>query len=122
VTVVDDSEVFVALMSEVLGERFQVTGLQPRTVADLSETDPVLVFVDLFARDDGVLRGWELIEQARQDPRLRYVPMILCTGDRAAGEDRARLAALPDVHLLAKPFALNELESTMRRAMAAGSA
>jgi CheY-like chemotaxis protein len=119
VTVVDDDDEFVALMEDLLGHRFRVTGILPRTITELSATDPELVFVDVFVRNDDVLGGWDLIDLARRDPRLRGVPIILCTGE--IGPDLDRLTQLPDVHFLAKPFDLDVLESTMRRAMAASA-
>ncbi len=119
VTVVDDDNEFVALMEDLLGERFRVTGILPRSITELSATDPELVFVDVFVRNDDALGGWELIDLARRDPRLREVPIILCTGE--IGPDLDRLTELRDVHLLAKPFDLDVLESTMRRAMADGA-
>jgi CheY-like chemotaxis protein len=119
VTIVDDSEEFVALMGDVLGQRFGVTGLVPRTIDELAATDPQLVFVDAFVRDDGLLGGWELIDRARRDPRLREVPVILCTGEIEPHLDR--LSEVAGVHLLSKPFDLDILERTMRRAMADGA-
>ncbi len=119
VTVVDDNDEFVALMEDLLGDRFRVTGILPRSIAELSATDPELVFVDVFVRNDDALGGWELIDLARRDPRLREVPIILCTGE--IGPDLDRLTQLRDVHLLAKPFDLDMLESTMRRALADGA-
>ena len=106
-------------MDDLLGHRFRVSGILPRTITELSATDPDLVFVDVFVRNDDALGGWELIDLARRDPRLRDVPIILCTGE--IGPDLDRLSSLPDVHLLAKPFDLDVLESTMRRAMVAAS-
>jgi CheY-like chemotaxis protein len=119
VTVVDDNDEFVALMEDLLGDRFRVTGILPRTITELSATDPDLVFVDVFVRNDHALGGWELIDLARHDPVLRDVPIILCTG--AIGPDLDRLSGLHDVHLLAKPFDLDVLEGTMRHAMMAAT-
>ena len=119
VTVVDDNDEFVALMEDLLGDRFRVTGILPRTITELSVTDPELVFVDVFVRNGDALGGRRLIDLARRDPMLREVPIILCTG--VIGPDLDRLAQLPGVHLLAKPFDLDALESTMRRAMAASA-
>ena len=119
VTVVDDNEDFVSLIEDLLGDRFSVTGILPRTITELSATDPDLVFVDVFVRNDDAVGGWELIDLARRDIRLRDVPIILCTGE--IGPRLDRLSNYPDVHLLAKPFDLDVLERTMRRAMALGS-
>ena len=79
VTVVDDNDEFVALMDDLLVVRFRVSGILPRTITELSATDPDLVFVDVFVRNDDALGGWERIDLARRDPRLRDVPFILCT-------------------------------------------
>ena len=81
VSVVDDNDEFVALMEDLLGGRFRVTGILPRTITEFSATDPDLVFVDVFVRNDHALGGWELIDLARRDRRLRNVPIILCTGE-----------------------------------------
>jgi CheY-like chemotaxis protein len=119
VTVVDDNDDFVSLMEDLLGDSFRVTGILPRTITELSATDPDLVFVDVFVRNGDAVGGWDLIDLARRDLRLRDVPIILCTGEIGPGLDR--LSNYPDVHLLAKPFDLDVLERTMRHAMALGS-
>ena len=35
VTVVDDNHAFVALLADLLGDRFRVTGILPRTISEL---------------------------------------------------------------------------------------
>jgi CheY-like chemotaxis protein len=120
ITVVDDSDDFIGLMEDVLGDRFDVTGILPRSIDEIAATAPEILLVDLFVRNDGVLGGEELVGQSRRHRLLREVPIIVCTGAR--GADLERLTTVPGVHFLGKPFDLETLESTVRRAMLTGHA
>ena len=105
VTVVDDNDEFVALMADLPWDRFRVTGILPRTIAELSATDPELVFVDVFVRNGDALGGSRADRPGPSRSDAPEGPIILCTGE--IGPDLDRLAQLPGVHLLAKPFDLD---------------
>ena len=118
-TVVNDSDEFLGVMTEVIREAgHQCTALRGETVTldDIAATDPELLIVDLRL-ESGVLNdGWGIVVGARAHPRLADVPIIICSGDVQFLRERAdEIAALADVHTLAKPFRLAEVEDLVTR-------
>jgi len=120
VTIIDDSPEFVAMISEVLGDAYAVTGIQPQSLDEIARTRPDLLMVDLNPRHEERLTGWHAIEQVRNDGELREVPIILCTGH--VGSDGKLQVAVDDyrLELLVKPFTLDQLDAVMARALRSG--
>ena len=87
---------------------------------DIVRTRPDLLIVDLVLRNDGThLSGWELVLLSRLHRQLRDVPLIVCSGDTIQLAERAdQLAELADLHILAKPFGVDELQSLVARLLA----
>ena len=111
ITVLNDNPEFLELMSAILDEdagyevslfNGQETGLD-RIVS----SNPDLVIVDLLL---GGASGWELVTLARADERLAGIPIIVCSADVAALRERAgELKSIGNVHILAKPFSIDEI-------------
>jgi len=118
VTVVDDSQDFVSMLSDVLAGRYVVTGLQPRSIDEIVQTDPHLLMVDVHPRNETMLNGWQVVEQARAHDLLRRVPIILFAADLNHDGNFERARRYPGVHLLAKPFSLDVLDATLALATA----
>lgn len=119
VTVVNDSPEFLELMRDILeGDRYDVSIINGERISGIEPirvTQPELLIVDLRLSQPKIT-GWDIARQIRADPELASVPMILCTGAPDEVRERAtELAALPNVEVLAKPFALGALESMVAR-------
>lgn len=119
VSVVNDNPEFLELMQDILeGDRYDasiINGERISGIEAIRATHPELLIVDLRLSQP-TITGWDLAKQIRADPELASVPMILCTGAPDEVRERAaELAALPHVEVLAKPFALGELESMVAR-------
>lgn len=122
VTVVNDNPEFLTLMQDILeGDHYNVSIINGERISGIEPiraTDPQLVVVDLRLSQH-TITGWDIAKQIRADPELARVPMILCTGAPDEVRERAaELAELPDVEVLAKPFALGELETMVARLLA----
>lgn len=120
VTVVNDSPEFLEMMGDFLeGERFAATLIDGDDISSLDPirgTDPELLIVDLRLGDSTGFSGWDILEAARADPQLGGVPIIICSADSVEVRERAEaVAQMPGVEILMKPFALDELESLVRR-------
>jgi two-component system, chemotaxis family, chemotaxis protein CheY len=68
---------------------------------------PSLILLDLMMPD---MNGWQFLEQARADPDLRLIPVVVMTAHKAAD-----LAPLPSGHVLHKPFDSAKLLRTIAR-------
>lgn len=116
ITVVDDSEEFVAIISDLFAEQYDVTAANVAAIHELASTRPDVLIIDLHLGEDDRITGWELLTLARRHEDLRAVPIIVCTADLIALKtDGGRLAQYDDVHVLTKPFGLDDIEGLVRR-------
>ena len=126
ISVLNDNADFLELMSAILDEdagyEVQLFNGSETTIADLSASEPDLIVVDLLL---GGASGWEIVTLSRADSRLADVPIIVCSADVAALRERSdELQRIGNVHVLPKPFGIDELtglvENLVGRAAAAG--
>jgi CheY-like chemotaxis protein len=123
ITVVDDSPEFVALLDEIFAARFEVMGASHRSIHAIAETRPQLLIVDNEPASGFGLTAWQLVNSARDDAELRDIPIIVCPTDYVSFDaDGEQLARLDNVHLIAKPFALDVLEKLVARLVPGGNA
>jgi CheY-like chemotaxis protein len=116
ITVVDDSADFVALLDEIFAGRFEVIGAAHESMHAIAETRPQLLIVDNEPASGFGATAWQLVTFAREDAHLRDVPVIVCTTDYVSFDaDSEHMARLDNVHLMAKPFALDVLEGLVAR-------
>jgi DNA-binding response OmpR family regulator len=117
ISVVNDNPEFLELMADILdGDGgYEVTTFEDPTtsVDDLAASDPELVIVDLLL---GGASGWEIVALSRADERLSGLPIIVCSADVAALRERAEdFERIGDIHVLAKPFGIDELMQLVER-------
>lgn len=121
VLVVNDTQEILNLFQELLEEEgYRVTtSLALLDTARLRQLAPDIIVQDLVFNESKDV-GWKFLSMVRLDPRLRHIPLILCT---AAGEvtrdaDLAAHLAQLQVRVIAKPFDLDVLLETLRLALA----
>jgi CheY-like chemotaxis protein len=122
ISVINDNADFLELMSAILdddaGYDVTVFGGESTTIAEIAASDPALIMVDLLL---GGASGWEIVTLARADERLANVPIVICSADVIALRDRAaELATIGNVHVLAKPFGLDEITGLVERLVGRG--
>lgn len=117
VTVVNDDPDFLALMDEVLGSLHHdavPVSAKNASIDSIAGTRPDVLIIDLHINGDP-RKGWDLATAAVQHPSLRETPLVLSTGDHAFLREREeQIRALP-IHLLAKPFSIDEVEKLVDR-------
>ena len=123
VTVINDSEAFLALMREILLEAgHQMTGFQAvaTSIEEVVDSRPQLLIIDLRLEDQRQeMSGWELIILARTHRQLMSVPIILCTADVWELEKRASdLEQIAGVYVRTKPFNVEEMIELVQRLLA----
>ena len=121
ITVINDNPDFLELMSDILDEDagYAVTLVkgEEATIAEIADSAPDLLIVDLRL---GGASGWEIVALSRADERLAEVPIIICSADVMALRDReAELKRIGDVHVLAKPFGIDEITGLVERLIGA---
>ena len=117
ISVLNDNPDFLELMSVILdkeaGYAVTVFAGEETTIDQLAGSRPDLVIVDLLL---GGASGWEIVTLSRADARLATVPIIVCSADVSGLRNRAsELEQVGNVHVLAKPFGIEEMTSLVER-------
>ena len=117
ISVINDNAEFLDLMSAILDEDagYDVSLFKGEFVeiSELASSDPDLIIVDLLL---GGASGWEIVTLSRADERLAAVPIVVCSADVTALRDReSDLERIGNVHMLAKPFAIDEITELVER-------
>ena len=121
ISVINDNPEFLELMSAILDEDagYSVALVmgESASIGEIAATDPDLIIVDLLL---GGASGWELVALARADARLSGVPIIICSADVTALRAREpELNEIGNVHVLAKPFGIDEVTGMVERLIGA---
>ena len=123
ISVVNDNPDFLELMSAILEDDagYDVTLFdgEKTSIAELVDSRPDLVIVDLVL---GAASGWEIVTLTRAEPRLADVPIIICSADVTALRERSsELEHIGNVHVLEKPFSLDEVTAIVERLIGRGA-
>ena len=121
ISVVNDNPDFLELMSAILDEdagyEVELFNGQQMRIDALAASDPDLIMVDLLL---GGASGWEIVTLSRAHERLAQVPIIICSADVAALRQRApELERIGNVHVLAKPFSIDEITGLVQQLIGA---
>ena len=118
ITVVNDNEQFLSLMHDLLSEEgyaVDVVHGDAATIEGIAATDPDLLVIDLRLGSTAP-SGWDILLMARAHEPLREIPVILCSADIVELRARAdEMSSIADVHVLEKPFRIDEAEELVRR-------
>lgn len=122
ISVINDNADFLELMSAILDEDagYDVTVFsgESTSIAEITAAHPALIIVDLLL---GGASGWEIVTLARADERLAGIPIVICSADVIALRDRtAELEHIGNVHVLAKPFGIDEVTGLVERLVGRG--
>lgn len=121
VVVIDDDEEFVALMQALLEEegyaflRTAPSGTDPVDEVAAAEADAAILDLRGVAPDGGLA----LLARIRAHPDLGALPVLVCSADiRELRGNAERLAAMPGVGALEKPFRIEALVGALERLLA----
>ena len=122
ISVVNDNPDFLELMSAILDEDagYDVTLFdgEKTSIAELVASDPHLVIIDLVL---GGASGWEIVTLTRAEPRLADLPIIICSADVTALRERSgELERIGNVHILEKPFSIDQVTDVVERLIGRG--
>ena len=122
ISVVNDNPDFLELMSDILdddaGYKVTLFNGETTTIDELVASAPDLIIVDLLL---GGASGWEIVTLSRADERLAQTPIVVCSADVTALRDReGELAQIASLHVLAKPFGIDEVTGLVERLIGKG--
>jgi DNA-binding response OmpR family regulator len=110
IAVIDDDAACRELLHDLLSEEGYAVHLFPdrATVAwRLRDLAPAAIILDV--RLENPTAGWEILADLRHDPVLHATPVLVCSADRIALQERAADLERQECTILAKPFDVDEL-------------
>jgi DNA-binding NtrC family response regulator len=120
VLVINDDQDMLSLYDAVIrdmGHR-PVTKIQVDSAAAIvREVGADALIVDLQSPWDAE-SGLRLIREVRQDEEIARIPIILCTGAAQEVEPLLRRRRLRDIPVIAKPFAVTDLQAALHAVLA----
>jgi CheY-like chemotaxis protein len=105
----DDPGIRLLLMTYLRRRGFQVLDASNgrEALERMRSAGPDLVIMDLMMPE---VSGWDVLRERSGDPFLKRIPIIVVTANNVR-EARIDVAAQDVLHILAKPFDLDELLS-----------
>jgi DNA-binding response OmpR family regulator len=110
IAVIDDDPACRELLYDLLSEEGYAVQLFPdrATAAQgLRDLAPAAIILDV--RLETPTAGWEILADLRHDPVLHATPVLVCSADLSALQERAGALEQQGCALLAKPFDVDEL-------------
>jgi DNA-binding response OmpR family regulator len=120
IAAINDDTVFLDLLFELLTEEgYEVHVLKEANSAfeRVRELKPDAIILDI--RMDHPVSGWQVLELIKLEPALTSVPIVICSADLIALQERATHLQSKGCEILAKPFDLDDLLGVLRRVMPA---
>ena len=116
IAVVNDDAPFLELMEQLLEEEgYRVLPINEGEQAyqKIKRQRPELVILDIRLGTPDT--GWLVLETLRLDPALRNIPVIICSADLRALQEREEYLRRMDCECLPKPFDLDQLLTKMEK-------
>ena len=118
IAAINDDTVFLDLLYELLTEEgYEVHVLKEANSAfeRVRELKPDAIILDI--RMDHPVSGWQVLELIKLEPALTNIPIVICSADLIALQERATHLQSKGCEILAKPFDLDDLLGVLRRIM-----
>jgi DNA-binding response OmpR family regulator len=125
IAVINDDPAFLTLVEQVLesNDAYEAYTYREQDISlgELRAIRPDLILIDVIVAD--LPSGWELALVAAADQHLGPVPIII-TSPRVPGLARRvdELREVANVHVVSKPFTLEELRGAVHTALAGSDA
>ena len=119
IAAINDDTVFLDLLYELLTEEgYEVHVLKEANSAfeRVRELKPDAIILDI--RMDHPVAGWQVLELIKLEPALTNIPIVICSADLIALQERATHLQSKGCEILAKPFDLDDLLGVLRRVIA----
>lgn len=116
IAVINDDTAFLELMSTLLSEEGYEAHIfreSKSAYQEARELGPDAIILDI--RMESPATGWQMLELFKLDPVLARVPIIVCSADITALQERAVHLQSKGCDLLPKPFDLDDLLNVLGR-------
>jgi DNA-binding response OmpR family regulator len=116
IAVIDDDPACREMLHDLLSEEGYAVHLFPNSATAtrrLRDLAPVSIILDV--RLETPTAGWALLADLRHDPVLHATPVLMCSADWSALQERASELGWQGCRFLAKPFDVDELLVLLRQ-------
>lgn len=118
IAVINDDTVFLGLLHDLLTEEgYEVHLIKEANSAYQTARDLAPDAIVLDIRMENPASGWQLLELLKLDPTLANTPVIVCSADLAALQERSTHLQRKGCQVLAKPFDLDDLLTMLRQVL-----
>ena len=110
IAVIDDDPACSELLHDLLSEEGYAVHLLPNSATAarcLRDLGPAAIILDV--RLENPTAGWDVLANLRHDRVLLATPVLVCSADRSALQERAADLERQGCTILAKPFDVDEL-------------
>jgi DNA-binding response OmpR family regulator len=110
IAVIDDDPACRELLHDLLSEEGYAVHLFPDSATAarcLRDLVPAAIILDVRLKPPTT--GWEVLAALRRDPVLHATPVLVCSADRIALQERASDLERQGCAILAKPFDVDDL-------------
>jgi CheY-like chemotaxis protein len=118
IAVVDNDPALISLLQELFEERGWESAAYAdvgAAIAGLKERRPDLVFLDIWLETPD--SGWNLLRHLKQDPDLRSVPTIVCSGAAEHLQEKEDWLSQHGIPVLYKPFDIDTVYQKVEEAL-----
>ncbi len=122
IMVVDDSQELLDLFRELLtdeGYEVVLNAVGIQDAAEVERVQPDLIILDHIIGDAAV--GLQMVQQLQLEPATAAIPVIVCTAASLGAEEMEGYLQARGVRLVLKPFDVDDLLQSVRRALAMDS-
>lgn len=116
--VVNDTQEILDLFRDILAEEgfdAVLSSYAPRELETVLEIDPDVVILDFMIGDEA--HGWQLLQKMKMHRRTATIPCVVCTGAVQLVRELEGHLMSKHIAVVLKPFDIDELMSTVRKAM-----
>lgn len=120
--VINDDTAFLALMQDLLtdeGYRCEVLKSSKSALKHIKDSRPDLVILDIRINNEEA--GLLLLDLITLDPETSSIPVIVASANLQALGGREAALAAKGIHVIAKPFDIDDLSALMVKALTQGS-
>jgi CheY-like chemotaxis protein len=121
VLVIDDDDAVLQVYQDLLiedGFRLAVRSSPPSSVDEVWRAQPDLILLDLLFGSEQ--SGWDFLRMIKEEATTAAIPVVVVTANQRLVEDQRPTFEAWGCGIVLKPFDIDELSASLRRALGDG--
>lgn len=120
ILVVNDTQAILDMFRSILedeGYEVILSSMPYQNIAEIEQVKPDLIILDIMFGDQKI--GWQMVQLLRMNRATASLPLIVCTAAIREVRETEGYLVSQGVHVLYKPFQLDDLLAMVTQALAA---